>query len=71
MSATAPSTAARSKELTMQFNVSVQGSFYKTVAAPNTGVVLSIVAEDIAAGLVPDFDPAADHDIVVQPAAQN
>ena len=55
----------------MQFNVSVQGSFYKTIEAPNTGVVLALVAADIAAGLVPDFDPAANHDIVIQPSAQN
>ena len=51
----------------MQFNVSVQGKPYKTIDAPNTGAVLSIVAEDIAAGRVPDFDPTADHDIVITP----
>lgn len=52
----------------MQFDVSVQGKPYKTIEAPNTGAVLSIVAEDIAAGRVPDFDPASDHDIVITPA---
>lgn len=52
----------------MQFNVSVQGKPYKTIEAPNTGVVLSIVAEDIAAGRVPDFDHNADHDIVIKRA---
>ena len=51
----------------MQFDVSVQGKPYKTIEAPNTGVVLSIVAEDIAAGLVPDLDPDADHNIVIVP----
>lgn len=52
----------------MQFNVSVQGKPYKIITAPNTGVVLSIVAEDIAAGRVPDFDSAAAHNIVITPA---
>ena len=52
----------------MQFNVSVQGKLYKTIEAPNTGVALSMVAEDIAAGLVPDLDPAADHNIAIVPA---
>ena len=52
----------------MQFNVSVQGRPYKTIAAPNTGVALSMVAEDIAAGLVPDLDPDADHNIAIVPA---
>ena len=51
----------------MQFDVSVQGKPYKTIEAPNTGAVLSIVAEDIAAGRVPDFDPAAPHNIVITP----
>lgn len=53
----------------MQFNVSVQGRPYKTIEAPNTGVALSMVAEDIAAGLVPDLDPNADQNIVITPPA--
>lgn len=52
----------------MQFNVSVQGKPYKTMEAPNTGAVLSLIAKDIAAGLVPDFDPNAPHNIVIAPA---
>ena len=52
----------------MQFNVSVQGKPYKTIEALNTGVALSVVAEDIAAGLVPDLDPNADQNIVIVPA---
>jgi hypothetical protein len=50
----------------MQFNVSIQGKPYKTLEAPNTGAVLLIVAEDIAAGVVPDFNPAQPHAIVIQ-----
>jgi hypothetical protein len=52
----------------MQFNVSVQGRPYKTIEAPNIGVALSMVAEDIAAGLVPDLDPNADQNIAIVPA---
>jgi hypothetical protein len=66
---TALSTAARSKELTMQFNVSVQGRPYKTITAENTTAVIVAVSNDIKAGLVPDFNPAADQDIVITPAA--
>jgi hypothetical protein len=53
----------------MQFNVSVQGKPYKTIEALNTGVALSMVAEDITAGLVPDLDPNADQNIVIAPAS--
>ena len=52
----------------MQFNVAIQGKSYKTIEAPNTGVALAMVAEDIAAGLVPDLDPNSDQDIVITPA---
>lgn len=51
----------------MKFDISVQGKFYKTVEAPNTGAVLNIAAEDIAAGVVPDFDHDQPHDIVITP----
>lgn len=51
----------------MQYDVSVQGNFYKTIEAPNTGAALSAVSNDIANGLVPNFDPDADHDIVLTP----
>lgn len=51
----------------MQFDVSVQGKPYKTIEAPNTGSVLSIVAADIAAGRVPDFNPALPHSISIVP----
>ena len=52
----------------MQFDVSVQGRPYKTIEAPNTGAALSMVAEDIAAGLVHDLDPDADQNIAIVPA---
>jgi len=54
----------------MKFDISVQGKFYKTVEAPNTGAVLNIAAEDIAAGLVPDFDASEPHDISITHAAE-
>lgn len=50
-----------------QFLVSVQGKEYKTIEAPNTGAVLTIVAQDIHAGLVPDFDPDEPHDVMITP----
>lgn len=52
----------------MQFNVSIQGKPYKTIEAPNTGVALSMVAEDIAAGLVSALDFNAAQNIVIAPA---
>ena len=54
----------------MEFNVSVQGAFYKTLAAANTGAALSAVAEDIAAGLVPGFDETKPHNISITPVAE-
>ena len=41
----------------MQFDVSVQGTFYKTITAPNTGSALAAVSTDIANGLVPNLNP--------------
>lgn len=46
-----------------EFEVYVQGKFYKTVSAENTGEVLRIVISDIGAGLVPDFNPEEAHNI--------
>ena len=53
----------------MQFNVSVQGKPYKTIEADSTVAVIVAVSNDINAGLVPDFDPAADQQIVITPVA--
>jgi hypothetical protein len=50
-----------------QFEVSVQGQVYKTIEAQNTGAALALIARDIAAGVVPDFDPDQPHDIVITP----
>ena len=55
----------------MEFNVSVQGAFYKTLSAVNTGAALTIVAEDIAAGRVPGFDETKPHNISIIPAAES
>lgn len=55
----------------MEFNVTVQGAFYKTVEAPNTGAALTIVAEDIAAGRVSHFDATQPHNISITPAAKS
>lgn len=51
----------------MQFNVSVQGKPYKVIEAPNTGVALVLVSADVRNGLVPDFDPNEDQNIVITP----
>lgn len=53
----------------MKFNVAVQGVFYKTITAANTGAALAAVSADIAAGLVP-ITPNTPHAIVLtaQPA---
>ena len=51
----------------MKFDVSVQGSFYKTIEAENTGAVLSAVANDIANNEVPNFVPGQPHNIVIVP----
>lgn len=48
----------------MQFDVSVQGAFYKTVSASNTGEALKTVISDIAAGLV-TVNQAQPHNIVI------
>lgn len=53
----------------MQFNVSVQGRPYKTVEADSTVAVIVAISNDINAGLVPDFDPAQDQQIVITPVA--
>lgn len=53
----------------MKFNVSVQGNFYKTVTAPNTGSALAAVSVDILNGLVPNLNPDLPHDILVVPHA--
>lgn len=53
----------------MQFNVSVQGKPYKTIAAANTTAAIIAVYNDIKAGLVPDFNPDADQEIVITPVA--
>jgi hypothetical protein len=52
----------------MRVAISVQGKVYKTIDVANTGEALTLVAEDIAAGLVPDFNPSANQDIVISPA---
>lgn len=54
----------------MKFDISVQGKFYKTVEAPNTGSVLALVAGDIAAGRVPDLDTDEPHDISITPVVE-
>jgi Ca2+-binding EF-hand superfamily protein len=51
----------------MQFDVFVQGNFYKSLAAKNSGEVLAIVARDIKKSLVPGFDSSKNHDIKVVP----
>ena len=51
----------------MKFNVTVQGQFYKTIDAPNTGAALAKISHDIAAGLVTHLDPDAAHDISITP----
>lgn len=50
----------------MKFDVSVQGVFYKTMTAPNTGEALKTVIADISAGLVP-LNLNQPHNIVVTP----
>jgi len=49
----------------MQFDVFVQGNFYKYLVAKNSGEVLAMVARDIKAGLVPGFDPSKNHNIKI------
>lgn len=51
----------------MQFNSFVQGNFYRVIEALNTGIALRVLGEDIAAGLVPNFNPALPHNIVLSP----
>jgi hypothetical protein len=51
----------------MQFDVLIQNRFYKTISAANTGEVLAVIAKDISAGIVPDFDGALPHNIVIKP----
>jgi hypothetical protein len=53
----------------MQFNVSVQGKPYKIIEAENTLAVIVEVSNDINSGLVPDFNPDADQEIVITPVA--
>lgn len=55
----------------MEFNVSVQGAFYKTLSAVNTGAALTLVAEDIAAGRVPHFDATQPHNISITPVTES
>lgn len=51
----------------MEFNVTIQGTFYKTVDAVNTGSAVFIAALDIANGVVPGFNPNEPHNIVITP----
>lgn len=50
----------------MDFNVTIQGRFYKTLTAANTTEVLRQITHDIAAGLVPEFDQNAPHNISIK-----
>lgn len=49
----------------MRFNVSVQGNFYKSITAANTGAALSLVSADIANGLVPNYDASLPQNVVI------
>lgn len=55
-----------------QFDVFVQGKFYKTVSAKNTGDALALVARDIQKGLVSGFDSSKSHNVkVVRKVGEN
>ena len=51
----------------MEFNVSVQGNFYATIEAPNTGAALAVVSNQIASGGLIEIDPNRPQNIVITP----
>lgn len=50
------------------FDVFVQGFFYKTISAKSAGDVLGIIGKEISDGTVPGFDPLKQHDIKIVPS---
>jgi hypothetical protein len=53
----------------MQFNVSVQNNFYKTITAVNLTAVIQQILADIKNGLVPNFDATRPKKIAITPVA--
>lgn len=49
----------------MEFDVSVQGNFYRKIVAPNTGAALAQIIKDISDNLVPGFDPEKPHSVIL------
>lgn len=51
----------------MVFDVYVQDSFYKAIEGNSVGDVLKQVGQDIVNNLVPNYDPARNHDVRIVP----
>lgn len=48
-----------------QYDVYVQGKFYKTISAKNTGEVLAVVGNDIRNNVVVGVDHNKNHDVKI------
>jgi hypothetical protein len=55
------------KENAMVFDVYVQDSFYKAIEGSNVADVLKQVSQDMVNNLIPNFDPAKNHDVRIVP----
>ena len=51
----------------MVFDVYVQDNYYKAIEASSVTDVLRIVGTDISNNLIPNFDPAKNHNIRIIP----
>lgn len=51
----------------MVFDVYVQDSFYKAIEGNNVADVLKQVGQDIVNNIIPNFDPAKNHDVRIVP----
>ena len=51
----------------MVFDVYVQDSFYKAIEGSNVADVLKQVSQDMVNNLIPNFDPAKNHDVRIVP----
>lgn len=48
-----------------QYDVYIQGKFYKTISAKNTGEVLAVVGNDIKTNAVVGIDYNKSHDVKI------
>lgn len=56
-------------EVLMDYDVSIQGKFYKTISGDSTDKVLTQVIRDIEAGMVEGHNPSEPNNVVLKARA--